>query len=197
MKKNNKGISIFKIILVVDIIVLFLMFICILYKNNNTEDKNKVFNFKKFNYIISNNLEFTAADDDKFRIDGNDWYATVEIYIDRFNEMYENTDIYFKVLSTNDYEITEPEIKNIHDNKVVIFTKPQNKTILCYLSTINEYAYEIEIFNNDGSLDIEPIYDMIDILQNVTINANDNTNYHFDIIDFSKIKNQEIDNNTD
>ena len=193
---ENKKRNIFKIgIVIVDVIaVLLIIYSYIKYVNNrnNTYENNNTDNYttyayKVFKYNIPNNISFKELDDKKFRLDLDNAYLIVELYIDKDKQMYEHSDIYHKLLLENNIIVDDPKVINVNDYKVIVFNKTNESSVLCYFATENAFAYEVEIFNNDNSYSTDALSKVIDFLENATYEYDREIEYDFDIIDFSKL----------
>ena len=192
MFNNEKRIKIWKSLIIVDIVVIIIM-VCFLYTKyinyKKTNEKPNVFQFKNFKYELSQNVKFSNYDEYKFKIESDNWYAIIEPSIDKEKQIY-NTDISYKLLKKYKYDVSEPKELMVGNTKVIVYEKFDTKTLLCYFLTEEEYGFEIEIYNNDGSFNTQSIYEIVNYLSNYEYDNSET--YEYVIINLNTV---EIDEN--
>ena len=192
MFNNEKRIKIWKSLIIVDIVVIIIM-VCFLYTKyinyKKANEKPNVFQFKNFKYELSQNVKFSNYDEYKFKIESDNWYAIIEPSIDKEKQIY-NTDISYKLLKKYKYDVSEPKELMVGNTKVIVYEKFDTKTLLCYFLTEEEYGFEIEIYNNDGSFNTQSIYEIVNYLSNYEYDNSET--YEYVIINLNTV---EIDEN--
>ena len=90
--ENKKNISLKKIIIIIDVIVLLIAFIYFYsnYSKNKPDNHEKepqtiTYKFERFVFTTPSSISITAINEKQFKIEGNKWYAILEPYIDREN----------------------------------------------------------------------------------------------------------------
>ncbi len=170
MKKRK--VNLWKVIIISDVMIgiLLLVILYIKYLNvKNSTQNSKIFQFNEFKYIIPNNLTLKPIDDRTFKIQGKKWYMTIEIVIDENNYNNQRGNIIYEALTKNGYNVSKPQDIIISDNLVTIFNELNKKIVICYVATKKPYLYEIFLYNNDLSYDTQALSEVMNILQNFTI----------------------------
>ena len=168
------------IIIIIDIIVILGMIVSCNYtakeksdvKNGNSSEKSnneKIsgYNFKKFKYPYSSNVAFSYIDDEKFNLKGSTWSANVEIFIDINDSIFKYHDEYYKILKNFDMDVSESKKISINGNLVLIYEYRESNdknALLCYLSTVDQFEYEITLYNNDNSFSIDNLNTIVEYL---------------------------------
>ena len=176
------------------ILLIFTIFIIIAYlyylyttKYNTFEDNinatNATYKFKYFTYTIPDGLNFIDYDDNRFKIEGNGWYALTKIYYDIDADIYyDNSSLYIDGIKLKYEDIFNNDVVYIEDVKVLTFNKEDTKSVLCSFATDYFYDYEIEIFNDNANYSIAPLNEFIKSLLNPTWDENEENNYYYNIL---------------
>ena len=164
--------------------------------NTNNSNVNKAFTFKKYTYYnIPSNLTFIKYLDDTsstdeafnkyaenmFKIKGDNWYATVEIMLDPDGYLFKYNKYYESLLISAGYEIKKTSFDNINNNTVIMYeTVYEGKnSVLCDYTNKENFAYEIEIYNDDNSYSTEHLEEIIKILDNGKYDSQSTEKYFY------------------
>lgn len=172
--KTNKLIIFRIIIVIVDIIVLTLFVIsCFKWfdkeKNNESHD---TYTFRKFVYNKHDGFGYSGVDYYKFMLAKNDYNAIVMPYVsDEWEDtvpLSEYTLGYAEYLQEHGLNVVRSYDVNIDDKDIYVFNiDDDNNSMLCYYQTFSPFYYEIKLVNKSGEFDLEPLYEIIDALQDV------------------------------
>ena len=150
--------------------------------NSSPNIETKSFTFRKYTYYnIPTNLTFSTFEDKIFKISSDGWYATVELlhdpdgYVIKYNKEYKD------MLKEDGYIIDDTSLEQIENNYVVIHKSIfDNKNIVIADYTNREgFAYEIKIFNDNDSYDMECLKDIIKTLNNGKYDETNTEKYHY------------------
>ena len=182
MNKTIRLLSIF----IIFIIIVFLCYSYITRYNTHEDDirtTNETYKFKYFTYTIPDGLNFIDYDDNRFKIEGNGWYALIKIYHDvDIDIYYDNSSLYIDGIKHKYNDIINNDVVYVEDVKVLTFNKEDTKSVLCSFATDYSYDYEIEIFNDNADYSIEPLQEFIKSLLNPTWDENEENNYYYNIL---------------
>lgn len=177
------------------IIIIMLMILIIKYikyiktdnngSNNNIKECLKTYTFKEFTYDIP--CEYTAIEDDDkgFQVKTNNWSARIEPFIDRNNEMITYKDTAYDIRIKYGNNVNKPYDKKYNDKDSIIFEDLDNSSVICYYDLDDIFDYEITLYNNDKSFNIDALDEIIPILDSAMFEANDT--YIYDEVDFESI----------
>ena len=147
-------------------------------KNNASDinDNNHIYKFKIFEYEVPEGLKFSDYKNNRFKVEGNDWYAIVGMIYDRDKKIYNDVECFQARI--NEFigdTIDDSSVMEVNDVEVFVFQKKPSKSLLCYFATDFDVDYEAEIFNQDGSYKTDALNELIEPLLNFTY-ENDGSN---------------------
>ncbi len=167
-----KNRIIYKIVLIIiDIIaVVGLIFLYNIWKENKRILDDEVVKYKKFHITIPNNIYYEVIDDYKFRLKDDKYEAIVEIFIDDETNMINYPDIFYNDLLKNNMKVEKQKIYKVDNQNIITYKLHDNvDSILCYMkSNIEGFAYEVNLYYNNGEFNESIFRNIKDILMNVT-----------------------------
>lgn len=178
--KKKKNI-LFKIIIVIVDIIALTLFIIAAFKwfdkkinnhDNEVFDQQQIFTFKKFNYNIHDEIEYSNIDENRFMLSTDSYNAIVMPYVadTDLDDVPLNSYIsqYEEYLRNNNIDVIDTSTIEI-DDKIIYTYDISDKvnSILCYYQTFQPFYYEIELMNKSNSFDKEPLNEIITVLEDV------------------------------
>lgn len=189
MKKKYVKIIIFVNIVAILIIISLLIFKYINLKNNlNTSNlEDNVFSFKNFDFKINDEYGFNEVDSDKFSLhsyDDKNWYAYVEIYVDKNNVTYNQMDKFYRRLIDFGLNVDKPEIVKINGDDIIVYKILESDNYLIYYNNGTKYSFEITLTIEDDNVILNTILEeIITLLNNSEINSLRGNYIYQEIID--------------
>ena len=201
MKKYCKWILL--IIILVAIVLLIISAILnkttdnnVLNVQNTVVDMNETFKFKIFEYVVPDGLKFVDYKTKRFKIEGDGWYAIVGMFYNNNNEIYDNIEKFQSLIVKygHDYNTTVGDVLTVNETKVITFKVGEGNGLLCYFDSNFGFAYEVKIFNNDGSYKPDALDKIMEPLMNVTYDENDSCDCYVGYLVFDDDKNKSSTN---
>lgn len=182
--KNKNTFSIFKIIIVIDIITISLIIFSLIYNNRKSDnlktDEANIYSYKNFNFNIPDDVKFDFLTDDQFKLSGNDWRATIEIFINYNDAILNKPKKYYQLLIENGNDVSAYEKRVINKETVIIYkNKNKGDANFCYFKTFSPYWYEIILYDDKDTFNEDALVKVVNILSNGKYNKESSVNYSY------------------
>lgn len=173
------------LILFVDIVVIALIvlikFNVFSSKTNVDEDivtDDNIIVFKSFTFDLPEDIYITNIGDYTFTIDRKDkWEATIEIFKNNENGIFKYPDRWKQQTLSYGDDVNDYEYLSIGDKNVLIYRRPDELSLLCYLEDDFPVAYEIDLFSLTENID-DNLEEVVDIIINNNNYASSEDLYH-------------------
>ena len=159
-------------------------------KNNNNEDiiYNDV-TFKKFIYSLPSNIKYSELNEYEFKLENDEFDATIEILIHDDTNMLNYPELYYDVLKEDGIKVSEPikEKKGLID--IVKYNKTNDdgkNTVLYYFKYDDNFDYELELYDTGDNLG-----NIMNILLSAKYDNESKEKYNYHVWDFA----EELENN--